>query len=217
MNSFILLILLQFRLFGSTGEPITNAKIYIENAASQETVAYIKVGNSGGFQFSNLDKGNYALYLEIPENTVKKVDKKNRQKFDTNIEVAYNMDKSTYLWQHSDGYLSLEFSIKKKLADTFVPVFEPSNNQETTTPETALDPNDVMGYILQKKAEAEQQASSGQNNKIKILQLTVIGDMGVLGGNIMSISQKDFHLLTVGKADITLENKGVVEVLSRFK
>lgn len=217
MNSFILLILLQFKLFGSTGEPITNSKIYIEDAATKETVAYVKVGNSGGFQFSNLDKGNYVLYLEIPENTVKTVDKKDRQKFDTDIEVAYNIDKSTYLWQHPDGYLSLEFSIKKKLADTFVPVFEQGIVQETTTPETELDPNDVMGYILKKKAEAEQKTSSGQNNKIKILQLTVIGDFGVFGGNIMSISQKDFHLLTVGKADITLENKGVVEVLQRIK
>lgn len=216
MNTFLLLVLLQFNLFGTSGEPVVKSKISLESVSSQETIAFIQIGNSGNFLFSNLDAGNYDLYLEVPENTAKTLDKKMRQKFENDIEAAYNSDKSTWLWQHPDGFLKIEFGTKKKLADPLVPVFEPplqSNNID----ETEADPNDVVGYILQKKAEAERMMNNKQDNRVRIMRFTVVGNQGSIGGKILSTTQKDFHLLTVGKADITLENKGVVEILSRFE
>jgi len=61
MSNFILLVLLQFSLFGIKGEPMVNTKVYVNDAASGELIAFSKVGFSGAFEFSNLDQGNYIL------------------------------------------------------------------------------------------------------------------------------------------------------------
>ena len=76
MNSILLFVLLQLNLFGNPGAPLTDVKLMVEDASTHEIVAFVKVGRSGQFLFSNLDPGNYFLHLDLPQNTAKKVDKK---------------------------------------------------------------------------------------------------------------------------------------------
>lgn len=215
MNSFLLLVLLQLNLLGNPGVPLTDVKLFVEEASSHEVVAYAKVGMSGKFLFSNLDPGNYFLHLEVPENKAKKVDKKERQKFDTNIEVAFNNDKDCYLWQHPDGYIKVDLNRVNKLSSAFIPFFE-AEKPSLTKLDNNEDSGDINGSILKKKAEAKKMMNSDEVQKIKIIQFTVIGEYGTIGGDIKSISQKEFHNLTVGKDDETLEKQGDVKVLKRL-
>lgn len=215
MNSIFLFVILQLNLFGIPGVPLTNAKVSVEEASTHEVVAYAKIGLSGQFLFSNLDPGNYFLHLEVPANTAKKVDKKVRQKFDTDIEVAFNKDKDCYLWQHPDGYIKLELNRDNKLSDAFIPFFEPEQASLANS-EDEEDSGDIIGSILKKKAQAEKMMSSEDTQKAKILQFSVIGEYGTIGGDLLSISQKEFHNLTVGKDDETLESQGDVKVLRRL-
>jgi hypothetical protein len=217
MNTFMLLVLLQLNFFGSSGEPVIKSKISLDAVSAQETVAFIQIGKSGNFLFSNLDAGQYDLFIEIPENATKTLDKRMRQKFENDIEAAYNTDKDTWLWQHPDGFLKIEFGTMKKLAEPYTPVFEPPLGLNNEEEETEDDPNDVFGAILRKKAEAERMINNRQDKRVRIMQFTVVGEQGSIGGKILSTTQKDFHMLTVGKADITLENKGVVEILQRIE
>lgn len=216
MSTFLTLILLQINLLGNAGSPLSQSKIYVEEAASHEVIAFVKVGASGQFLFSNLDPGNYFLHLEVPENTAKKVDKKERQKFDTDIEVAFNKDKDTYLWQHPDGFIKIEFNRKNKLADSFFPFFEPEISEDNISEEKE-ESNDIIGSILNMKAKAERLLNSQTNQRIKIMQFSVVGEWGTIGGDVSSISQKEFHKLTVGKDDETLESQGDVKVLKRME
>lgn len=215
MNTYVLFVLLQLNLFGSVGEPVVKSKISLESVSTKETVAFIQTGKSGNFLFSNLDAGEYNLYLEVPENAAKTLDKKMRQKFENDIEAAFNSDKDTWLWQHPDGFLKIEFSTLKKLAEPLSPLFEPPLSFSNDEAEES-DVTDVVGAILRKKAQAEKLIQGGLDRRVKIMRLTVVDDQGSIGGKILSTTQKDFHMLTVGKADITLENKGVVEILRRF-
>ena len=216
MNSILLFVLLQFNLFGNPGTPLSEVKLSVEEASSHEVIAFVKVGKSGQFLFSNLDPGNYFLHLEVPENTAKKVDKKERQKFDTDIEVAFNKDKDSYLWQHPDGFIKVELNRDNKLADSFIPFFELESPSLSKSDEDE-DSGDIIGAILKKKAEAEKMMNAQEIQKVKILQFTVIGEYGTIGGDIRSISQKEYYNLTVGKDDETLESQGDVEVLKRLE
>ncbi|MBN2805284.1 MAG: carboxypeptidase regulatory-like domain-containing protein [Prolixibacteraceae bacterium] len=216
MNTFMLLVLLQLNLFGTSGEPVIKSKISLDAVSAKETVAFIQIGKSGNFLFSNLDAGQYDLYIEIPGNATKTLDKRMRQKFENDVEAAYNTDKETWLWQHPDGFLKVAFGTMKKLAEPYTPVFEPPLGMNDEVEETESDPNDVVGAILRKKAEAERMMNQQEDQRVRIMRFTVIGEQGSIGGKILSTTQKDFHMLTVGKADITLENKGVVEILQRF-
>ncbi|MFA9390684.1 MAG: hypothetical protein ACERKD_12800 [Prolixibacteraceae bacterium] len=210
MNTFFALILLQFNFFGNSHSALTNSKIYLESATSDEEIAMVKVGQSGQFLFSYLDPGSYQLYLEIPENVVLKVDKKDRQKYDTDIEMAYNKKTRSYLWQHPEGFVKVNFSRKNKLADEFMPLSERMNQMENKNDSTALN------FIFLKKADIEHLLHPNKDQKVKILQFTVIGEWGSIGGNVQSITQKEFHQLTVGKDEETLENQGRVSVLKRY-
>ena len=216
MTTIFAFVLLQLNLFGNPGTPISKAKLYVEEASSHEVVAFVTIGNSGQFLFSNLDPGNYFLHLEIPENTAKKVDKKERQKFDTDIEVAFNKNKESYLWQHTDGYIKVELNRENKLSESFIPFFE-LDKRVISSSDDHKNSDDIIGSILKKKEEAERMIKSDEVQKIKILQFTVIGKYGTIGGDIRSISQKEFHNLTVGKDDETLEKQGDVEVLRRLE
>ena len=210
----LLFVLLQLSILGSNGQPMTGTKLYVENAASKETVAFVQVGQSGQFEFSNLDPGNYFLLMEIKDYTVKKVDKKNRQKFDTDIEIAYNKDKNAYCWQRSDGFMKVDVSKKTKIADMLLPFFEPETvavkqqNQDSDIPHTG-----------EEKDFAEELTDQNETieGKIKILQFTVINAYGSLSGDVSSITQKEFHKLVVGNNDVTLEEAGDVEVLKRLE
>lgn len=215
MNAVLLFVMLQLNLFGNPGSPLSKVKLYLEDASSKDVVAHVKVGNSGQFLFSNLDPGNYFLYLEVPENTAKKVDKKERQKFDTDIEVAFNKDKNSYLWQHPDGYIRLEIDRKNKLANSYIPFYELAASSQIPV-ETTDDSDDNIGSILKKKEQAEKMLNATLK-KVKIIQFTVVGEYGTIGGEIKSISQKEFHNLTVGKDDETLESQGTVEVLKMLE
>jgi len=185
MNSFFALILLQINLLGSSGEPMTGTKVYAQDAVSNEIIAFTKVGQSGKFKFSNLDPGNYLISLDIPESAVKKVDKRDREKFDTNIEVAYNLNKDIYCWQRNDGYVTVEFTEKSKVAETLIPKFDIEESDSTAPP------------------------------KVIILQITVIGKYGSFSGLLTAVGQKEFYNLTVGKKDIKLEDSGGLNVLKR--
>lgn len=196
MNSIFALILLQINLLGASGEPMTNTKVFVQDATSGEVVAHVKIGQSGKFKFSNLDPGNYNISLEVPESAVKKLDKKSREKYETNIEVAYNINKGIYCWQRNDGYVTMEVIEKSKIADAVVPKF------------------------LLKNEITEDQNTDNQNETqqitVDIFQFTVIGKYGSFGGNLTSVGQREFYNLTVGTKDITLEDAGAVKVLKRF-
>src|SRR5690554_659730 len=99
MNSTILFMLLQFNLFGSAGEPLQGATVTITDATSNEAVAFSQIGQTGNFEFTNLDPGNYKLVLHVPENSVITVDRRTRHKFENDIEAGYNPGKTAFYWQ----------------------------------------------------------------------------------------------------------------------
>ena len=210
MHTCLLFVLLQLNLLGPSSQPLTGTKIYLENAAMKETVAFVKIGQSGEFEFSNLDPGNYLLYIELEDYTVKKVDKKDRQKFDTDIEIAFNKDKSTFCWHRSDGFMKLDIDKKTKIAETLLPSFDPikSKTKQQDKESADKDEND---------AKNNKKEGSTPIGKIKILQFTVIDAYGSISGEISSISQKEFHKLVVGNDDITLEDAGEVQVIKRME
>lgn len=196
MNSIIALILLQINLLGSTGEPMTNAMVYLQNASSGETIAHVKIGQNGKFRFSNLDPANYVIHLEIPESSVKRIDKKSREKYDTNIEVAFNTNKNIYCWQRNDGYITFEIIEKSKIADALIPNYAEIELNEQPS-ESNINSNDKK--IL-----------------VNVMQFTVIGKYGSIGGLLTSVSQREFYNLTVGTKDISLEDSGGVKVIKRY-
>jgi len=232
MNTFISIVLLQFSLFGSSGEAVKGAKVSIDETSSGKTVAYVELGYSGDFLFSNLDPGNYFINIEIPENTVKKIDKKSKQKYDTDIEVAFNKKQESYCWQREDGYVLIELSNQKKVAESYVPLFEKYeinkavevadlgeentgifNDIPKTGEEPEFEPEKEKRLFKKKEVKKINQEPS----KFKVLQFTVIKNFGTIGGSVNSVSQKDFHKLTVGTKDETLEDLGEVEVVKKIK
>lgn len=207
MYTNLLFVLLQLSLLGSTGEPMSGSKLYVNNAASNELVGFVNVGRSGQFEFSNLDPGNYYLTIEIEDFIVKKVDKKERQKFDSDIEIAYNKDKGAFCWQRADGYMKLDINRQSKIADALIPSFEPEILEKENQKKQGF-------YDIPQPVEKADFAN--QTGKIKILQFTVIDEFGMISGDVLSISQKEFHKLVVGNNDISLENSGEVTVLKRL-
>ncbi|HKM92762.1 MAG TPA: carboxypeptidase-like regulatory domain-containing protein [Prolixibacteraceae bacterium] len=214
MKTILLLVLLQFKLFGSSDEPLQGAKIYIENASSQEIIAFSKIGFSGEFEFSNLDPGNYYIAIEIPANTVREVDNKTRQKFDTDIVIAYNKNKKAYCWQRADGYLKMVINKESKIANAYIPVFSVSDDINQCEGENENEKDKTFFDKLAKKVKKSAEIPQG---KFYIMQFTVVGQFGKISGELLSISQRSFHGLTVGNKDITLEEMGDVEVLQRIE
>ena len=76
--SILLFAVIDLNLF--LGEPIKGVKVYLVEEISNELVAFQKVGDSGKFDFADLDPANYQLYIEVPEHTVRLLDKKQRAK-----------------------------------------------------------------------------------------------------------------------------------------
>lgn len=212
MKSLLLLVILQFSLFGSSDEPLQGAKIYIENTSTQELVAYSKVGFSGRFAFSNLDPGNYYIAIQIPANAVREVDNKSRQKYDTNIAVAFNKGKKAYCWQRPDGYLKFQINKDTKVANAFIPIFSAAQDIEQ------CDEDEIKEHgFFDKLAKKVKQTTEAPVGKFYIMQFTVIDQFGEISGDLVSISQRDFHGLTVGNKDITLVESGEVDVLKEIE
>ncbi|HOO85803.1 MAG TPA: carboxypeptidase-like regulatory domain-containing protein [Prolixibacteraceae bacterium] len=212
MKSLLLLVILQLSLFGSSDEPLQGAKIFIENTTTQELVAFSKVGFSGKFAFSNLDPGNYYIAIEIPANTVREVDNKSRQKYDTNIAVAFNKAKKAYCWQRPDGFMKFEITKDSKVANAIIPIFSAAQDIEKCNEEEVKE----QGFF-DKLAKKVKQTAEAPVGKFYIMQFTVIDQFGEISGDLGSISQRDFHGLTVGNKDISLVESGDVEVLKELE
>lgn len=211
MTTFLTFILLQINLFGNNSEAIHDSKVYIEKTYNNEVTGLVKIGHSGQFLFSNLDPGNYNIVVEIPEDKIEQVDKKLKDKYETDIEIAYNSDKQTLCWHHpSKKYIAIEFNKDKNIADDYFSKFE-RNQQHGMSIEKIENnsPNTNSQSMFFKLGNKKN------DNKITVLQITVNDEYGTIGGSINSISQKEFYRLVVGKEDAPLETLGEVEVLRR--
>lgn len=210
MSLFLTLILLQLNLFGGNSASVKGASVSLTETASGKTIGYNYIGHSGKFLFANLDPGNYNLIIEIPDEAIKKVDKRDKEKFDTDIEIAYNIDEKAYCWQHENGYLQISITEEKKLSDLIIPKYERElkKTEESDIPQTGEHSEDNNSS----KVTAKQQMQT-ETGRITILQITVIDTYGTVGGVVESIQQKDFFKLTVGKPDLPLEVLGKVQVL----
>jgi hypothetical protein len=220
MNNILLLVLLQFGLFGIKGEPMADTKMYVNDAASGELIAFSKVGYSGAFEFSNLDPGNYILSMELNPNTVWLQDRKKHQKYETDLLVAYNRDDNIYGWKSDEGYLIVEFDELSEIAEALMPKFsEYGKSGENCNEETGSSKSD-NGKQEKDKSMFEKAAESTKNEnekfpRIDILHFTVVDQYGTIGGEIQSVSQKDFHNTFVGKDEIKYEDAGKVIVIER--
>lgn len=220
MNNILLLVLLQFGLFGIKGEPMADTKMYVNDAASNELIAFSKIGFSGAFEFSNLDPGNYILSMELDPNTVWYQDRKKHQKHETDLLVAYNRDNNIYGWKSDEGYLIVEFDELSEIAEALMPKFSEYGKSED-------DCNEKTGSSEAKKANPKknkslfEKASESMKNKkeklprIDILHFTVVDQFGTIGGKTQSVSQKDYHKTFVGKDEIKYEDAGKVIVIER--
>ncbi len=207
MKTILVFILLQFSLFKSNDVPVTQAKIYLEEANTHEVIAFAKIGKSGNFHFSNLDPGVYVLSIEIPENAVPEIDKRTRSRYDTNILVAYNKSKKVVGWQRKDGFVQLSLTKPVKIADLYQPMFESCETISGSQDEEAQKKSTFFERL--KMANRERDYSA----RIKVMQLTVANQFGSFSGSLQSVSQRDFHKMMVGTKKISLEDQGLVEVL----
>ena len=230
MYALITLILLQFNLLGNSGEAVRGTKVSIIESKSSKTIGFVEVGYSGKFLFANLDPGNYIISMEIPENAVKKIDKREKNKYETDIEVAYNKEKQTFCWQRADGYLFVEFGNDKKVDELFNPKFEPieeilkgKNKHEEEQysksydiPRTGEEKDMLPEDEVTNKKSKKKQKETIEPEKLAILEVTGTGEYGMIGGEITSISQRDFYKLVVGKEDMPLEVLGEIEILKKM-
>ncbi len=208
MNSTILFILLQFNLFGSSGEALQGSTVTIANATSNTPVAFMLIGQTGNFEFANLDPGNYKLILNVPQNTVKSVDRRTRHKFESDIEAGYNPGKTAFFWQHPDGFVKVDFKRKSRIADAIIPKFDyPEETKE------AVDDEDggFFGRLTSKNEEDKIP------EEVTILHFTVVRSGGRISGEVESSSQRDFFKMMVGNDNEKYEDSGKVIVLSRFE
>ncbi|MDA3880308.1 MAG: hypothetical protein PF436_07975 [Prolixibacteraceae bacterium] len=212
MNSIILLVLLQFSLFGIKGEPMADTKMYVNDAASDELIAFSKIGFSGAFEFSNIDPGNYILSFAMAEKPVWYQDKRKHQKYQTDLLVAYNRDKNTLGWKNEEGNMIVEFEELSNIADALMPRFENYDTDDKNCEETKQEKNREENTEREKQEEINKADTPKQ---INILHFTVTGQYGSIGGNIKSISQKDYHKLFVGKDEVKFEDAGIVIVIKR--
>jgi len=207
MKTVLILILLQFSLFKSNNIPVTQAKVYLEEANSHEIIAFTRLGKSGNFNFSNLDPGVYVLSIEIPENAVPEIDKRTRSRYDTNILVAYNKSRKVLGWQRKDGFVQLSLINPIKIADLYQPMFESYEPSSGTQEEETQKKTTFFERL--KMANRERDYSA----RIKVMQLTVANQFGSFSGSLQSVSQRDFHKVMVGTKKISLEDQGIVDVL----
>ncbi|MGF7141236.1 hypothetical protein [Roseimarinus sediminis] len=206
MNTTILFFLLQFSLFGFPDEALTGASVYLEKAANSEVVSMVKIGLNGEFEFADLDPGNYYIAIDVPEHTVRQLDKKKKEKFDSDIVTAFNHEEQAYLWQRPDGFVKLNAKSTKNLAENMLPRFE---IVQTFTKPEGENPGETYEHLT---SSFEDQTPAG---KVYVLQFTVIKQYGTFSGGLNSITQKEFHRLTIGKKEISLEDQGIVKVLRR--
>jgi hypothetical protein len=209
MNAIFLLVLLQFNLFGPSPQALNGANLSVVNTVDNEIVAFQKIGQSGDFEFSNLDAGNYILLVEIPENSVKTVDKRTKHKYESEIETGYNIDKEVFMWQHPDGYIELKYKRLNRIAEPLEPVFEP-----VSTSIAQCNNNNDKSSV--QNEESTNQDDESTLNKYTILRFTVISEGGRMSGSLKSVSQKSFFKLMVGNDDIKYEDSGKVKVLSNI-
>jgi hypothetical protein len=207
MNTILTLIILQFGLINKPSVSLTGSKMYLEDAQSHEIIAFAKVSSSGNVYFSNLDPGNYLLSIEIPSNSVKAVDKKQKQKYDTNIIIGYNKSKKSYNWNINDAYVNLQIEKFIKIADSFVAKYEPVSGKSEEN--DSSEKGGLFG-ILKKDKDKDKDKNAG---KTTVLQFTVTTQYGAIGLSLNSISQKEFHKLVVGTDDMSLEDQGIAQVL----
>ncbi|MBN1768885.1 MAG: hypothetical protein JXR50_07510 [Prolixibacteraceae bacterium] len=209
MNSLILLVLLQFNLFGIKGEPMANTKMYVNDAATGELIAFSKIGFSGEFEFPNLDPGNYILSMTMAEKPVWYQDKRKHQKFQTDLLVAYNRDKHSLGWKNDEGNMIIEFDELSKIADALMPRFENYYPGDVNCTENDSISNETESEDIDAKGLPTP------NKQIDILHFTVTDQYGTIGGSVQSVSQKDYHKLFVGKDEIKYEDAGKVIVIKR--
>jgi hypothetical protein len=220
MSNFILLVLLQFSLFGIKGDPMADTKVYVNNAASGELIAFSKIGFSGAFEFSNLDPGNYILSMELDPNTVWFQERKKHQKFETDLLIAFNREDNIYGWKNDNGNLIVEFNELSKIAEALMPKFSEYGKSEENCNDETDSNNDEntkkkKGKSLFEKATEATQKNNEKQPRIDILHFTVIDQFGTIGGEIQSISQKDYHKTFVGNDEIKYEDAGKVIVIER--
>ncbi len=217
MSNLILLVLLQFSLFGIKGEPMVNTKVYVNDAASNELIAFSKVGFSGAFEFSNLDQGNYILSMELDPNTTWYKDRKKHQKYDTDLRIAYNRDKNIYGWKSETGNLIVEFNELSKIAEALMPKFSEFGASEDCNEDNNQSDQDKKEK--EDKSLFEKAANKTEENdkpvRIEILHFTVTDQFGTIGGEIQSVSQKDYHKTFVGNDEKKYEDAGTVIVIER--
>lgn len=188
---------------------MANTKMYVNDAANGELIAFSKIGFSGDFEFSNLDPGNYILSMTMAEKPIWYQDKRKHQKFQTDLLVAYNRDKHTLGWKNEKGNMTIKFDDLSKIADALMPRFE---NYYPG------DENFVENDSIPNRTKSEDKVAEDRptlNKQIDILHFTVIGQYGTIGGSVQSISHKDYHKLFVGKDEIKYEDAGKVIVIKR--
>lgn len=208
MKTLLVLILLQLGWLKSNDQAAINAKIYLEDAKSHDVVGFVKLGQNGNFQFSNLDPGVYNIIIEIPENSIKEVDRRMRSKYSTDILVAYNSNKKVFGWQRKDGFLHLSLNKTIKLADIYQPLFDLANPEEKSENESIVQKK--TSFFERLKMSNPDRDPSG---KIAVLQITVAQKYGSVAGSLMSVAQSEFYKLMVGSGKVSLENQGIVNVL----
>jgi hypothetical protein len=207
MNTFLTFILLQFGLIGSNAAPLEGAKVYLHKTSTNEVVAFTKIGSNGNFQFSNLDPGKYTLSLEILDNLVMSIDKKSKQKYETDILVGFNRSKKSLCWHRTDGYVELKIGKGSKVAEDFVTCFAPNKEKFFESGDSLAEHESFFDRIIKGSTPTELKG------QIDVVHFTIIGKGGSFSGSINSIGQKDFFKNMVGNGDMSLEEEGKVQII----
>ncbi|HKK81741.1 MAG TPA: hypothetical protein VJ909_05805, partial [Prolixibacteraceae bacterium] len=142
------------------------------------------------------------------------------QKHETDLLVAYNRDDNIYGWKNDNGNLIIEFNELSKIAEALMPKFSKfGKSEEDCDEETdnnkAEEKKQEKGKSLFKKAAEATQSKDKNTERIDILHFTVTDQFGAIGGEIQSVSQKNYHKTFVGNDEIKYEDAGKVIVIER--
>jgi hypothetical protein len=105
-----------------TSKPAKNARVILDDVTNRKQVGYQEVGEKGKAGFTYLNKGNYRLIIEFPQQEGKWI--KEKKKDSTLAKASFNPKNKTYYYQGREGYFAIKFEATRRVdSDEFKPVF----------------------------------------------------------------------------------------------